>query len=46
MEIESSPSIVLKDSDMDTEDLSSLIWLSGSAGKKTESSKGISFIGI
>ena len=46
MEFESSPSLVLKDSDMDSENLSSLIRLSGSAGKKTDSSKGISFIGL
>ena len=46
MEFESSPRLVLEDSDMDTENLRSLIQLSGSADKKIDSSKGISFIGI
>ena len=44
MEFESSPSLILKDSDIDSENLSLLIQLSGSAGKKADSSKGISFI--
>ena len=39
-------SIVLKDCDMDSENLSSLIPLSVSDGKKTESSKVVSVIGI
>ena len=39
-------SLVLKDSDMDSENLSSLIRLSVSDGQKTDSSKGVSFIGI
>ena len=39
-------SLVLKDSDMDSENLSSLIWLSVSDGQKTASSKVVSFIGI
>ena len=39
-------SLVLKDSDMDSENLSSLIWLSVSDGQKTDSSKVVSFIGI
>ena len=39
-------SLVLKDSDMDSENLSSLIWLSVSDGQKTESSKVVSVIGI
>ena len=46
MEFESSLSLVLKASDMDTENLRSLIRLSASDGEKTNSSKGISFIGI
>ena len=46
MEFESSPSLALKDCDMDTENLSSLIWFSGSPDKKTDSSKVISFIDI
>ena len=37
---------VLKDSDMDSENPSSLIWLSVSDGQKTDSSKVVSFIGI
>ena len=40
MEFESSPNLVLKDSDMDTKNLSSLIRLSGSAGKKNRQFKG------
>ena len=39
-------SLVLKDSDMDSENLSSLIRLSISDGQKTDSSKVVSFIGI
>ena len=39
-------SLVLKDSDMDSENFSSLIQLSLSDGQKTDSSKVISFIGI
>ena len=39
-------SLVLKDIDMDSENLSSLIRLSVSDGRKTESSKVISVIGI
>ena len=39
-------SLVLKDSDMDSENLSSLIWLSVSDGQKTDSSKVGSVIGI
>ena len=46
MEFESNLRLALEDSDMDKENLRSLIWLSESAGKKTDSSKGISFIGI
>ena len=39
-------SLVLKDSDMDSENLSSLIWLSVSDGQKTDSSKVKPLIGI
>ena len=39
-------SLVLKDSDMNSENLSSLIQLSVSDGQKTDSSKLVSFIGI
>ena len=39
-------SLVLKDSDMDLENLSSLIRLSVSDGQKTDSSKVVSVIGI
>ena len=39
-------SLVLKDSDMDSENLSSLIWLSVSDGQKTDSSKVVLVIGI
>ena len=39
-------SLVLKDSDMDSENLSSLIRLSVSDGQKTDSSKVVSGIGI
>ena len=39
-------SLVLKDSDMDSENLSSLIRLSASDGQKTNSSKVVSVIGI
>ena len=39
-------SLALKDSDMDSENLSSLIRLSVSDGQKTDSSKVVSVIGI
>ena len=39
-------SLVLKDSNMESENLSLLIWLSVSDGQKTDSSKVVSFIGI
>ena len=39
-------SLVLKDSDMESENFSSLIQISVSDGQKTDSSKVISFIGI
>ena len=39
-------SLVLKDSDTESENLSWLIWLSVSDGQKTDSSKVVSFIGI
>ena len=39
-------SLVLKDSDMDSENLSSLIRLSVSDGQQTDSSKVVSVIGI
>ena len=39
-------SLVLKDSDMDSENLSSLIRLPVSEGQKTDSSKDVSVIGI
>ena len=39
-------SLVLKDSDMDSENLCSLIRLSVSDGQKTDSSKVVSVIGI
>ena len=39
-------SLVLKDSDTDSENLSSLIRLSVSDGQKTDSSNVVSFIGI
>ena len=39
-------SLVLKDGDMDSENLSSLIWLPVSDGQKTDSSKVVSVIGI
>ena len=39
-------SLLLKDSDTKSENLSSLIWLSVSDGQKTDSSKLVSFIGI
>ena len=39
-------SLVLKDSDMDSENLSSFIRLSVSYGQKTDSYKVVSFIGI
>ena len=39
-------SLVLKDSDMESENLSSLIWLSVSNDQKTDSSQDASCIGI
>ena len=39
-------SLILKDSDMDSENLSLLIRLSVSGGQKTDSSKVVSVIGI
>ena len=39
-------SLVLRDSDMESKNLSSLIWLSVSDGQKTNSSNDVSFIGI
>ena len=39
-------SLILKDSDMESENLSLLIRLSESDGQKTDSSKDVSFIGI
>ena len=39
-------SLILKDSDTESENLSSLIWLSVSDGQKTDSSNVVSFIGI
>ena len=39
-------SLILKDSDMESENLSSMIQLSVSDGQKTDSSKDVSFIGI
>ena len=39
-------SLVLKDSDMESENFSSLIQISVSDGQKTDSSKVVSFIGI
>ena len=39
-------SLVLKESNMESENLSSLIWLSVSDGQKTDSPKDVSFIGI
>ena len=39
-------SLVLKDSDTESENLNSWIWLSVSDGQKTDSSKVVSFIGI
>ena len=39
-------SLVLKDSDMESENLSYLIGLSVSGGQKTDSSKDVSLIGI
>ena len=43
---ETDVSLVLKDSDMDSENLSSLIRLSVSDGQKTDISKVVSFIAI
>ena len=39
-------SLVLKDSDIDSENLSSLIRLSISDGQKTDSSNVVSFVGL
>ena len=39
-------SLVLKDFDMESENLSLFIWLSVSDGQKTDSWKDLSFIGI
>ena len=43
---ETQVSLVLKDSDTESENLSSLIWPTVSDGQKTDSSKDVSFIGI
>ena len=43
---ETDVSLILKDSDTESENLSSLIWLSVSDSQKTDSSKDASFIGI
>ena len=43
---ETDVSLILKDSDMESENLSSLIRCSVSDNQKTDSSKGVSFIGI
>ena len=43
---ETDVSLVLKDSDTESENLSSLIRLSVSDGQETDSSKAVSFIGI
>ena len=43
---ETDVSLVLKDSDTESENLSSLIRLSVSDGQKTDSSKDVSFIGL
>ena len=43
---ETNVSLILKDSDTESENLSSLIWLSVSDSQKTDSSKDASFIGI
>ena len=43
---ETDVSLVLKDSDMESENLSLLIRLSVSDSQKTDSSKDVSFIGI
>ena len=45
-EFQTDVSLVLKDSDMEPENLSSLIPLSVSDGQKTDNSKVVSFIGI
>ena len=39
-------SLVLKDSDTDSKNLSSMVWLSVSDGQKTDSSNVVSFIGL
>ena len=39
-------SLIFKDSDMESENLSSLIWFSVSDGQKTDCSKVVLFIGI
>ena len=44
--LETDVSLVLKDSNMDSENLCSLIRLSVSDGQKTDNSKVVSFIGI
>ena len=43
---ETNVSLVLTDSDTESEKLSSLIWLSVSDSQKTDSSKDVSFVGI
>ena len=43
---ETNFSLVLKDSDAETENLSWLIWLTVSDSQKTDCSKDVSFIGI
>ena len=43
---ENDLSLVLKDGDTESENLSLLIWLSVSYSQKTDSSKDVSFIGI
>ena len=43
---ETGVSLVLKDGDTDSENLSSLIWLSVSDSQKTDNSADVSFIGI
>ena len=43
---ETDLSLVLKDSDTETENLSSLVWFSVSESQKTDSSKDVSLIGI
>ena len=43
---ETDVSLILKDSDRESENLSSLIWLSVTDSQITDSSKDVSFIGI